>query len=298
MKKYLLPLTMLFSASIFAKKPIVNHNIELKDSLLWEISGKNLKQSSYLYGTMHIVCDANNLKKPKVTNAIKNTRQLYLELDMDDPNMLKAFMASNAQGKKIKNIIDEDIRNSLLNYASDRFSMKKEQLENSSLISIMGMFASVAMPSCNTAPTSIEQKLIEEFSKSKKEILGLETVEQQMGFLKDSGLVDAKNLVKSFEYFDETKKVYKTMMLNYENEEISSLFKILATPTEYASEADVEKMIENILIKRNKNWADKIPSIIAKQATFIGVGSGHLAGDIGVINLLREQGYTVQAVMN
>ncbi len=35
-----------------------------------------------------------------------------------------------------------------------------------------------------------------------------------------------------------------------------------------------------------------------EQPTFFAVGAGHLGGDIGVIVLLKEAGYTVEAVEN
>ena len=59
-------------------------------SLLWKISGNELKEPSYLYGTIHITCDA-TLDKPTL-NALEKTSQLYLELDMDDTGLQMAMM--------------------------------------------------------------------------------------------------------------------------------------------------------------------------------------------------------------
>ena len=39
-----------------------------------------------------------------------------------------------------------------------------------------------------------------------------------------------------------------------------------------------------------------IDTLILKESTFIAVGAGHLAGDKGIINLLRTQGYRVRKV--
>ena len=63
---------------------------ELEKSLLWEISGEGLESPSYLYGTIHATCDAtldaNTLK------ALDETKQLYLEIDMDDKEMPMQMM--------------------------------------------------------------------------------------------------------------------------------------------------------------------------------------------------------------
>ena len=39
-----------------------------------------------------------------------------------------------------------------------------------------------------------------------------------------------------------------------------------------------------------------MPSIMADKPTFFAVGAAHLAGDDGVLSLLRKAGYTVSAV--
>ena len=49
--RYLI-LLFTFFISLFANAQ------ELEKSLLWKISGNGLKQPSYLYGTIHITCDA------------------------------------------------------------------------------------------------------------------------------------------------------------------------------------------------------------------------------------------------
>lgn len=41
---------------------------------------------------------------------------------------------------------------------------------------------------------------------------------------------------------------------------------------------------------------EKTPALINEKSTFIAVGALHLCGDEGLINLLREKGYTVSLV--
>ncbi|MBK5285594.1 MAG: TraB/GumN family protein, partial [Bacteroidia bacterium] len=46
-----------------------------------------------------------------------------------------------------------------------------------------------------------------------------------------------------------------------------------------------------MIYKRNLLWMEKIPALIHKQSTLIAVGSMHLCGDAGLINLLMEKKY-------
>jgi uncharacterized protein YbaP (TraB family) len=62
-------------------------------TLLWEVSGKGITKPSYLFGTIHLMCSG-ELKMPTVVKEKFNTTaELYLEIDMDDPEMIKDMMA-------------------------------------------------------------------------------------------------------------------------------------------------------------------------------------------------------------
>jgi len=55
--------------------------------------------------------------------------------------------------------------------------------------------------------------------------------------------------------------------------------------------------LEKFLYKRNEIQANSIDSIIkSKTSLFVGVGSAHLPGKRGVIEMLRTMGYTLRAV--
>ncbi|GGK45567.1 MULTISPECIES: TraB/GumN family protein [Flavobacteriaceae] len=45
--------------------------------------------------------------------------------------------------------------------------------------------------------------------------------------------------------------------------------------------------------KRNNYWMNKIPKLLIESSCFIAVGAGHLSGEEGLINQLRELEYTV-----
>lgn len=51
-------------------------------------------------------------------------------------------------------------------------------------------------------------------------------------------------------------------------------------------------MIDN----RNRQWVKVLPEIMKAAPTFVAVGALHLLGENGVLNLLKQQGYTVEPV--
>jgi uncharacterized protein YbaP (TraB family) len=47
---------------------------------------------------------------------------------------------------------------------------------------------------------------------------------------------------------------------------------------------------------RNADWLTKMPALMAQKPTLFAVGAAHLPGQKGVLNLLRQAGYTVEGV--
>ena len=56
----------------------------------------------------------------------------------------------------------------------------------------------------------------------------------------------------------------------------------------------MEKTIESLGPDRNRDWMKHIPTYIKNKSTFIAVGAAHLPGEEGLIQLLRDAGYTVE----
>ncbi len=61
------------------------------------------------------------------------------------------------------------------------------------------------------------------------------------------------------------------------------------------STSRIEGMEQYLLIDRNQAWVPEMEKIMA-QPTFFAVGTGHLGGEQGLLQLLEEAGYTVDAV--
>ena len=101
MKKitYLLAALLITSSSLFAQK--------LENSTLWKITGNDLKEASYLFGTIHVTCDAT--LSDEVKNALNQTSQLVLEIDIDDPEMQSKMMSKifMKEGKTLKDFVND-----------------------------------------------------------------------------------------------------------------------------------------------------------------------------------------------
>jgi uncharacterized protein YbaP (TraB family) len=62
------------------------------NALLWEISGNGLAQPSYLFGTIHVICKEDFMLSDIVKEKFNASKEIYLELDMDDPKLQVTMM--------------------------------------------------------------------------------------------------------------------------------------------------------------------------------------------------------------
>lgn len=261
-------------------------------SLLWKISGNGVEKPSYLFGTIHMTCDA-TLEKP-ILDALDKTSQLYLELDMDDPGMQMTMMQGMMMkdGKTIKSMMSaEDYK------AVDAYLMEKTGF-TLSLFNTMKPFmvSTLVLPKLLDCPIqSVETELMNVAKAQKEEVFGLETVKEQMAvFDAIPYQVQADELVESAKGgFADDKKELDKMFEAYRLKDVDAMQKM----TMESGNKITSDYQEVLLNQRNENWIPKIESIIREKPTFFGVGAGHLGGEKGVIALLRKKGYQVEAVL-
>ena len=264
---------------------------ELENALLWEISGNGLEKSSYLFGTIHVTCNAT--LSEHVKDALNKTTQLALEIDMDDPGMQGKIMLNMRmkENKTLKNFVSEEDFAAIDSLFTKKVGMSVKMLQSMKPSLLSAMF----LPSLLDCPMqSIEGELIKVAKEQKEDIKGLETVASQMEIfdlipyedqveellksVKDNLLRDKENLVKMLEIYDSENI---TEMLTYMEDD---------------KENNLGKYTDIMLDKRNKNWIPVIIAYAKEQPTFFGVGAGHLAGENGVIQLLRKEGYTLKPI--
>lgn len=276
-----LTLTTLFSSN--AQK--------LENSTLWKITGNGLEEPSYLFGTIHMTCDAT--LDADVVKALDETSQLVLEIDMDDPSMQSKMMSGMfmKDGVSIKDLVsDED-------YKSIDEMMKKHAGMSVNMMQNMKPFfltASIYPKLLDCPMQSFELELQKVAKEQNEEVLGLETIEYQLNVFDEIPYeAQVKDLVRSAKddlAYD--KKMFAKMMEVYKNEDINAMVEMM-NDEEYTS---ISEHQDKLLDNRNKNWIPKISEFANEKPTFFGVGAGHLAGKNGVINLLRKEGFTVEAV--
>ncbi|MCW3113399.1 MAG: TraB/GumN family protein [Segetibacter sp.] len=258
-------------------------------TLLWEVSGKGITKPSYLFGTIHLMC-SDELKMPNLVKEKFNTaNELYLEIDMDDPNMMQEMMAGmqmkdsstleKLMGNKFENV------NTIFKNST---GMPLKMLNTAKPMLVMSMIYPFLLGCTPVSWESVFQTMAKEKS---IEIKGLEKLQDQIEvFDKIPYKVQSDMLVKTLSNIDSAKIQFHEMLDVYKKKDINQL-NVLTT-----KEEDFGKYTDILLSNRNHNWIPVIGEEAKKRPTFFAFGAGHLGGETGVINLLRKAGFTVKPV--
>ncbi|MCC6290214.1 MAG: TraB/GumN family protein [Chitinophagaceae bacterium] len=260
------------------------------NALLWEISGNGLAKPSYLYGTVHMICKKDFLMSEALKKSFAATDKLYLEIDMDDPSMnMKMLQLSMLQGKKLSDFFNKEDYEKLNVFFRDSIGMPLTMFNT---MKPFVLFSIISLKTLNCPEQeSYEMSFVKMAKEQSKEILGLETVEEQMKIFDDMpDSVQAQMLIRYANEFYEQKEEFSKMIDLYKAQDLTSLYNQTISSPDIAGSEDV------LLFNRNQKWIPVIENAMKESRLFVAVGAGHLAGDKGVINLLRTKGYTVKAV--
>jgi uncharacterized protein YbaP (TraB family) len=280
-------LALLIAAVIVNLTNAQNNN----NSLLWKISGKGLSKPSYLFGTIHITCDA--ALSDKVKKALDNTEQLCLELDMDDANMQAQMMQGMMMkdGVTMKSLAPADDFKIVDDFLKAQLGYSAEMLTTLKPFMVSAMLYPKMLP-CEAQ--SVETELMKIGKAQNEEVIGLETIAEQM------------NVFDAISYQDQMDELVKTaksnlkrdiaeindMLALYKTEDIEAIYDF----TQKSENVMTSKYTDVMLNDRNKNWISRIDKIAKEKPTFFGVGAAHLGGEQGVVKLLRKAGYKVEIV--
>ncbi len=268
----------------------------LKNTLLWEISGNGLDVPSYFYGSMHMLCKEDAFLSENLVSAISNSHKVYLEIDMDDLGQIfSAFpLMMMRNDTTLKDLLTEEEYDRLAERIKGKMPLPISMLHRIKPMFLSALLGQESM-SCDE-PASIEMMVMQEAKRKNKKIEGLETMKFQAElFDRIPYGLQAKELLKSLDTTktQEDRKMMDQLTNAYRTQDLDAIEKL--TSLESMGGGDLMTML---LDDRNKNWVEMFPEIAKQGSTVFCVGAGHLPGKMGVLQLLRDKGYTVKPVSN
>lgn len=305
----------IFASNILNMKKILSlfalvtvFTISASAQLLYKISGNGLQKPSYIVGTYHLAQSSFVDSIPGMRNAMEVTDQVYGEMDMADmmtpENTKKLQEAMMLPEGTLQSLLTDDELNRLNALMTDLIGF---DLSNPLVAQQMGKFTPQALQTQLSMlllmkrhngfdmQNQFDSYFQQEAIKNNKPVGGFETVDYQIDvFFKGIPMDRQKKLLMCLVDNREFMEQMADDIINaFYSQNLNAIEDALNEKQN--NECDSSPEEENKLIyNRNANWIKQMPEIMASKPTLFVVGAGHLPGDNGVLQLLRNAGYTVE----
>lgn len=291
---YILVITGVQAQVAVAPAPTPTATTSETKALLWEITGNDLTEPSFLYGTIHMIPKEDFFLTEATKEAFKQVEKVTFEIDMKTMNDFSTLFSIIGEimmddGITLKDLVTED-----------EYALIKKHFEEAGLPlflfeKVKPLFLSTFLSGDMGADgmssgkiVSYEMEFMQMAEEKEYETDGLETIAFQMSVFDSIPYKDqAKMLVEGISADGEEDSQFAEMVELYKQQDIDGMVKFMSGDEGFESYEDV------LLTKRNENWIPLMADMMKNQATFFAVGAGHLGGKKGVIELLRNQGYTL-----
>lgn len=264
-------------------------------SLAWRISGNGLTEDSYLYGTMHTQDQRAFDFKKGVLNALEEVDVFVMEVNMGlaDQFAVMGMMVMD-DGLTLEDLLSKKEYDSVALFFKDSLGQSLALFNN--MMPIITAQA-IELGSLGTDQELALDLYFAELAKEQgKEVLGLETAEEQIKALKSMSYKDqAESLYQMVKdrYEGKVDNTLNDMVDLYVKGDLEGMLEMASEETLNSEEAQAA-FENNLILKRNRTMTQRLVKIIHDQSAFIAVGAAHLGGENGIITMLRIMGYTVE----
>ena len=263
-----------------------------QNSLLWQITKDNVKDTSYLYGTIHLANKKYFHVNSKVHELKKKVDAGIFEIVFEPDSM--AFIASSLKanpGEKLEDICSVEERTVIFNYFKSKLGLQEFVVNQFKPIALTTLLFQIILPPDTTG--AIDQLLQNDFKRMGKTVASLESVQMQYDLLYGLPIdFQKKELLDAVQKEDSLRTALYQIDSVYRNQDIKGIAILLddLKNHEYLSK-------ELLNDSRNIRMIPKIEHLLSQQSNLICVGAAHLSGKSGLIELLRLKGYKVSAVL-
>ena len=291
--------------------------------LLWKVSGNGLEKPSYVLGTYHLASESMIDKIPGMEQALEGCDIVVGEIDNEElmsqeyMTAMTQIMVAPPDSTLDQVLTDEEyalVEQEFNKYLGD-LGMKLQQYNNLKPNFIRGMIMAMKMmkeaPDFQGFQDLIDMVDVQDLSVAKgggmdravqkraKEMgrpsVALESIEEQLDMLQIPMNKQVRYLLDACNNPDLPKvqfDQFMTILKAYLDQDLSKVHALMTDPEIVDAEAIGALRIN----ERNLNWIEKLVKMIPEQACLVYVGAGHLLGEKGLLQLLRNAGYTVEPI--
>ncbi|MCO5168294.1 MAG: TraB/GumN family protein [Planctomycetes bacterium] len=269
---------------------------------LWVIEGDT---PSFVYGTIHVPDPRVTTLPAVVSQAIDMADGLFTEVPMD-PGMQMAMMRHIMlpPGQGLSTRISPELYKRLDAYVKGKGLPGAAAFEQIK-VWVTGMQLQLLefAPQLQAGGKSLDQGLYDRAREAKKEVGGLETLQEQLGcFDVLSAEEQARMLEHALDQLEapaegDRTAPFEELIVRYLAGDLDALVESLNEQQMGSDEEMSERLKKALITDRNHRMAERIVARLGEnpgKSYFFAVGTAHHHGEEGVIALLEAQGLTLR----
>ncbi len=274
---------------------------ELENALLWKISTPEpSNQNSFLFGTIHMISEDQFYLPDTLVSILKSSDSLCFELNIDNP--MEMMMGFYSMGDRLflpdNNSLDHYLTPEQMAHFDEHFD--ESVLPANMLKRLKPLFTLAMLESDSDEMQDVKSYEIELSSLAMEydvPTCGLEKMEDQLNIFDQIPIAEqVDQLMQAIDKpaGNSPQPVLDSLVYHYTNQNLNKLDEMIGRQF-YLEDRDYADLFLN---NRNKNWVQTIDKQMKGQRQCLyAVGAGHLGGESGLIQLLREKNYIVQPIM-
>ncbi len=256
---------------------------------------KGITNRVYLLGSIHFLREQDHPLPRVIGDVYEDVETLYMELDMDDLDPLLMQSTINRlgmleEGTSLREVMGEELYTEAATKAAE-LEIPLEMLERTE-----PWFAAITVEQLMLARIGfnpaygVEMHLLKKASSDGKEILGFETVEQQLGYLDGLSLgAQRELLMQTLAESAVIREIMDDLILAWRSGDIDYLEQTLLDDV-----SGYPELYDAVVADRNRLWVNKIDELLDDGEDYLViVGALHLVGEDGVPRLLEQRGVRI-----
>jgi len=266
-----------------------------QNSVLWKISGNGLNQPSYLFGIINFLPKDDFTVSDNVQKAMAECKLFITKTPGTNASKKQFYKAAKIpDGGWINDYLTDDELNELRLLMLLELEVTEDDYHhNYSRLQPVILVTATTLLSLSEDVVFVEDQLTHAAKKNRLKHKSLGTIEEEIAAFDKFPLADQVEALKfTVSNFDEHIADYKKLVKYYrEDQDLVKVQEEVMKATN-RSKAFQEAYYDS----RNILWSSKIGEMISQDPAFIAIGATHLPGTEGLIQLLKNKGYTMSPV--
>lgn len=273
---------------------LASHLNAQEKSFLWKV--KSDKGTIYILGSIHYLKRENYPLKKSIQEAFENSRTLVLEIDPQHgtPERAQQVMLDKAlyrDGTTLQQNVSPETYQ-LAEQRARELGIDLLQMSRMKPWFVAFSLTSVKLQKLGFDPNfGLDRVLADQAKNGGKAIRGLETLEFQIGLLDQFSSPEQDSMLRqTLNELDLLDKSLAQVVQSWNSGDARALEQLLLVGMR-----EYPEIYEKIVVDRNRRWLPDLVKMVEQgENALVVVGAAHLVGKNGLIELLKQRGYTVE----